>query len=136
MQKLEKSNLKKFYGTGRRKTSSARVWISKGTGIIKINKKTSSDFFSRPMLSNLIQQPFDVTKSNNQFDIFATVKGGGISSQTNAITHGIVKAILKYNDKYKPILKKHKLTTRDSRVVERKKYGQAGARKKFQYSKR
>jgi len=136
MQKLEKNNLKKFYGTGRRKTSSARVWISKGTGIVKINKQTAEKFFSRPILSSLIQVPFNVTKSNNQFDVIATVKGGGISSQTGAITHGIVKAILKYNDKYKPILKKYKLTTRDSRVVERKKYGQAGARKKFQYSKR
>jgi small subunit ribosomal protein S9 len=136
MHKTEKNNLKKFYGTGRRKTSSARVWISKGSGIFSINKKPINLFLSRDIMQEKIQLPFKVIKSVNQFDISATVKGGGISGQIGALVHGIVRAIVKYNDKYKPVLKKHKLTTRDSRVVERKKYGQAGARKKFQYSKR
>jgi len=136
MYKTEKNNLKKFYGTGRRKTSSARVWISKGTGLLSINKKPINQFLSREIMQQLIQRPFKITKSINQFDVTATVKGGGTSGQIGAIVHGIVRAIVKYNEKYKPVLKKYKLTTRDSRVVERKKYGQAGARKKFQYSKR
>lgn len=136
MDKTEKNNLKKFYGTGRRKTSSARVWISKGTGILLVNKKPISESFSQDIVEQTIQRPFKITKSVNQFDLNATVKGGGTSGQIGAIVHGTVRAILKYNEKYKPVLKKHKLTTRDSRVVERKKYGQAGARKKFQYSKR
>jgi len=136
MYRTEKNNLKKFYGTGRRKTSSARVWISKGTGMFLVNKKPLNKFLSRDILQEIIQRPFKVAKSINQFDVHATVKGGGISGQLGALVHGIVRAILKYNEKYKPVLKKHKLTTRDSRVVERKKYGQAGARKKFQYSKR
>jgi len=136
MQKTEKSNLKKFYGTGRRKSSSARVWISKGSGIFLINKKPMNMFIKRDTMKEIIQRPFKVTKCLNQFDINATVKGGGTIGQMGAIVHGIVRAIIKYNEKYKPVLKKYSLTTRDSRVVERKKYGQAGARKKFQYSKR
>ena len=136
MNKIEKPNFKKFYGTGRRKTSSARVWLLKGTGLIKINKKTLDSYFSRSALHNMLKKPLDIIQSSNQFDIIATVKGGGTSGQMGAIVYGITKAILKYNDKYRSVLKKYGLLTRDSRVVERKKYGQAGARKKFQYSKR
>ena len=136
MYKNEKNSFKKFYGTGRRKTSSARVWISKGTGVFLINKKPLNIFLSREIIKDRLNLPFKAIKLVNQFDVNATVKGGGRSGQVGAIVHGIVRAIVKYNDKYKPVFKKHKLNTRDSRVVERKKYGQAGARKKFQYSKR
>ena len=136
MNKTEKTNFKKFYGTGRRKTSSARVWLLKGTGLIKINKKPLNLYFSRLALHNMIKKPLDIIQSLHQFDIIATVKGGGSSGQMGAIIYGITRAILKYNEKYRPVFKKHGLLTRDSRIVERQKYGQAGARKKFQYSKR
>ncbi len=130
------TKFRKFYGTGRRKTSSARVWIFEGSGKIQINKKNIKEYLPRMTLEKNVTKPFDVIGSKIQFDVFSTVKGGGLSSQAGALTNGIVKAILCYNEKYKPILKRWKLTTRDSRIVERKKYGQAGARKKFQYSKR
>ena len=136
MNKIEKTHFKKFYSTGRRKTSSARVWILKGTGQIQVNKKSLNTYFSRITLHSMIKKPLNIIQSLYQFDIIATVKGGGISSQASAIIYGIARAILKYNEKYRSIFKKHGLITRDSRVVERKKYGQAGARKKFQYSKR
>lgn len=129
-------SLKKFYGTGRRKTSSSRVWICEGKGCIQINKKDCSTYFNRISLVNIIYKSLSVVGLENKFDVMATVRGGGLSGQAGAISLGIVRAVLKYNTKYKFLLKKEKLTTRDSRVVERKKYGQAGARKKFQYSKR
>jgi small subunit ribosomal protein S9 len=136
MYKKEINKFKKFYGTGRRKTSSARVWIFEGTGKIQINNKNINEYLPRMALEKAVTKPFNVIGSKIQFDVFSTVKGGGLSGQSGAITNGIVKAILSYNEKYKPILKKWNLTTRDSRIVERKKCGQAGARKKFQYSKR
>lgn len=128
--------LKKFYGTGRRKTSSSRIWICKGSGNIQVNRKDFNNYFHRLALTNAVQMPLKLVGLENKFDIIATVRGGGLSSQANAISLGIVRAILSYDAKYKFLFKKEKLTTRDSRVVERKKYGRAGARKKFQYSKR
>lgn len=129
-------NLKKYYGTGRRKTASARVWIKKGSGSIQINNKPVENYFPLESLIETIQKPLAMVNFDKEFDIVATSKGGGLSGQAGAISHGLVRAILSYDEKYKPLFKKEKLTTRDSRSVERKKCGQAGARKKFQYSKR
>jgi small subunit ribosomal protein S9 len=129
-------NLKKYYGTGRRKTASARVWIKKGSGLIQINNKAVENYFPLESLIETIQKPLAIVNFDKEFDIVATSKGGGLSGQAGAISHGLVRAILSYDEKYKPLFKKQKLTTRDSRSVERKKCGQAGARKKFQYSKR
>jgi len=129
-------NLKKYYGTGRRKTASARVWIKKGSGSIHINNKAVENYFPLESLVETIQKPLAMVNFDKEFDIVATSKGGGLSGQAGAISHGLVRAILSYDEKYKPLFKKEKLTTRDSRSVERKKCGQAGARKKFQYSKR
>jgi small subunit ribosomal protein S9 len=129
-------NLKKYYGTGRRKTASARVWIKKGSGSIQINNKAVENYFPLESLIETIQKPLAMVNFDKEFDIVATSKGGGLSGQAGAISHGLVRAILNYDEKYKPLFKKEKLTTRDSRSVERKKPGQAGARKKFQYSKR
>ena len=129
-------NLKKYYGTGRRKTASARVWIKKGSGSIQINNKPVENYFPLESLIETIQKPLAMVNFDKEFDMVATSKGGGLSGQAGAISHGLVRAILSYDEKYKPLFKKEKLTTRDSRSVERKKCGQAGARKKFQYSKR
>jgi len=129
-------NIQRFYGTGRRKTSSARVWLLEGNGRVTVNKKEMTDKDTHRMLLNDIIHIFGLLEIKNKFNVVATVKGGGVSGQAGAIINGLVKAILNCNVNYKPVLKKHNLTTRDSRIVERKKYGQAGARKKFQYSKR
>ena len=124
------------YATGRRKRSIARVWLKKGTGNIQINGKTLNDYFKKQNLQMAIFRPFSVVKRENEFDIRCSVKGGGLTGQAGAIILGIARAIVKFEPELKTSLKKNKLTTRDSRVVERKKYGHRIARRSFQFSKR
>ncbi|PJB40951.1 MAG: 30S ribosomal protein S9 [Deltaproteobacteria bacterium CG_4_9_14_3_um_filter_44_9] len=126
----------RFYATGKRKTSIARVWLKSGSGEFKINNKSLDEYFKREILKMIIQQPFDFTDTAGKYDVLANVHGGGISGQAGAIRHGITKALLEINGDLRPILKKAGFITRDSRVKERKKYGQKGARAKYQFSKR
>ncbi len=126
----------KYYATGRRKESVARVWLKPGSGKILVNGREVLDYFRRDTLEMLIKQPFQVTDTENQYDVIATAKGGGLSGQTGAIVHGISRALLTVNPEFRPSLKSNGFLTRDPRMKERKKYGQPGARKKFQYSKR
>lgn len=126
----------KFYGTGRRKNAVARVFLTEGTGTITVNKRTFADYFPREVLRMIIEQPFDAIAKRGQFDVQVNVSGGGVSSQAEAVRHGISRALVALDDGNKPALKKAGLLTRDSRKKERKKPGQPGARKKFQYSKR
>jgi len=125
-----------IYATGRRKKSIARVWLRKGSGIININGKKLIDYFKNQNLHIAVCRPFAVVKRENDFDVNCTVKGGGLSGQAGAIIHGIARALVQLEPDLKPALKKEKLTTRDSRAVERKKYGHRKARRSFQYSKR
>ena len=125
-----------FYGTGKRKTSIARVWLKAGEGKILINKKGADDYLGRETLKMIIQQPFEVTGTAGQFDVRVNVNGGGVSGQAGAIKHGISRALLQVSDEYRKPLKKAGYLTRDAREVERKKYGQRGARARFQFSKR
>ena len=124
------------YATGKRKNSIARVWIKKGKGEITINGKKLDKYFSRPVLQMIVNQPIDVIQSAESYEIKATVKGGGLSGQAGAIIHGIAQALIQFEPDLKPTIKKEKLTTRDSRSVERKKYGHRKARRSFQFSKR
>ena len=124
------------YSTGKRKNSIARVWLKKGEGKITINGKSINQYFSRPVLQMIVNQPLEVIKSENDYDIKATVKGGGLSGQAGALRNGISKALSLYDIGFRPILKKVGFITRDSRVVERKKYGLAKARRSYQFSKR
>ena len=124
------------YATGRRKKSVARVWLKKGSGNIHINGKTMVDYFKKQNLQMAIFRPFTIVKRENEFDVKCSVKGGGLSGQAGAIVHGIARAIVEFEPDLKPALKKVKLTTRDSRAVERKKYGHKKARRSFQFSKR
>ncbi len=124
------------YATGKRKDASARVWLKPGTGKITINKKTSDAYFGRPVLQMLIHQPIKAANRDGQYDIVATVTGGGLSGQAGAVRHGISKALTYYEPELRGTLKKDGFLTRDSRVVERKKYGRAKARRSFQFSKR
>ncbi len=126
----------KYYATGRRKEASARVWLTKGNGNLEVNGKKMEDYFGRADLRMIIQQPFEVTKSVNRFDITATVKGGGESGQAGALRHGIARALLSFDVSWKPLLRKAGLLTRDPRMRERKKYGRKGARRRFQFTKR
>ena len=128
--------LGRSYATGRRKNAVARVWVKPGKGEIQINGKTSVKYFARPVLRMLINQPFLVADRYQQFDVFATVVGGGLSGQAGALRHGISRALTYYEPGLRGILKKAGFLTRDSRVVERKKYGKAKARRSFQFSKR
>ena len=129
-------NKERAYATGKRKNSIARVWLKRGNGEITINGKTLDKYFSRPVLQMIVNQPIEVIQSAGSYEIKATVKGGGLSGQAGALKHGISKALSLYDNSLRPVLKKVGFLTRDSRVVERKKYGQPGARKKFQFSKR
>ena len=129
-------NKERAYATGKRKNSIARVWIKKGNGKISINGKKISDYFSRPVLQMIVNQPLEIIKSTEDYDIKATVKGGGLSGQAGALRHGISKALSIYNNELRPPLKKVGFLTRDSRVVERKKSGLAKARRSYQFSKR
>ncbi len=125
-----------YYGTGKRKTSIARVWLKEGDGKIHINRKEADGYLGRETLKMIIMQPFDVTGTVGQFDVNVTVKGGGVSGQAGAIKHGISRALLNVSGEYRKPLKKAGYLTRDAREVERKKYGQKGARARFQFSKR
>jgi small subunit ribosomal protein S9 len=124
------------YATGKRKNAVARVWIRPGAGKIEVNGRDSPIYFARPVLRMLINQPFVVADRMNQFDVWCTVKGGGLSGQAGAVRHGISKALTFYEPGLRPALKQGGFLTRDSRVVERKKYGKAKARRSFQFSKR
>ena len=126
----------RVYSTGKRKNSTARIWINKGTGKILINGKSANIYFARPVLRMIINQPFETINSENIFDAYITVKGGGLSGQAGAIRHGISKALSSYDVNFRPALKKIGFLTRDSRVVERKKFGLAKARRSYQFSKR
>ncbi len=126
----------RFYATGKRKTSVARTWLRTGDGKIEVNKRSFEDYFSRETHRMIILQPLELTNTAGQFDVYATVKGGGNSGQAGAVRHGISKALLAYNENFRDALKRAGFITRDPRVKERKKYGQRGARARFQYSKR
>jgi small subunit ribosomal protein S9 len=124
------------YATGKRKNAIARVWIMPGKGKITINGRDQEIYFARPVLRMMIAQPMELADRAGQFDVVATVEGSGLSGQAGAIRHGISKALTYYEPGLRPVLKPHGLLTRDSRVVERKKYGKAKARRSFQFSKR
>ena len=124
------------YATGRRKTSVAKVWVKKGTGAIYVNGISMEEYFKRPVHQLLVVRPLEISNVKSNYDIKCSVKGGGMSGQAGAIILGISKALVMFEDTLKKVLKKDKLTTRDSRVVERKKYGHRKARRSFQFSKR
>ncbi len=126
----------RFYATGKRKTAVARVWLVAGTGNITVNKKALDEYFDVDTARITIERPFVLTETLGRFDVMATVKGGGKCAQSEAIRHGIAKALVYVNEELRPVLKRAGLLTRDARVKERKKYGLAGARKRYQYSKR
>ena len=128
--------LVEYYGTGRRKTSTARVHIRQGSGQITVNKRPLEEYFGNDVLKMIIKQPLALTETNDKFDIVVTVDGGGPSGQAGAIRHGISRALQIYNTELRKRLKKAGLLTRDPRMKERKKYGQRGARARFQFSKR
>ena len=129
-------NKERTYATGKRKNSIARVWLKRGSGEIKINGKPLDKYFSRPVLQMIVNQPLDVVKDDNSYEIMASVKGGGLSGQAGAIRHGISKALSLYDQSNRAHLKKVGFLTRDTRVVERKKAGLAKARRSYQFSKR
>ena len=124
------------YATGRRKKSIAKVWVKKGSGNIHVNGKKMVDYFKKQNLQLAIFRPLTITKRENEYDVRCFVKGGGLTGQAGAIIHGLSRAIILYEPDLKPTLKKENLTTRDSRAVERKKYGRKKARRSFQFSKR
>ena len=126
----------RFYATGKRKSAIARGYMKPGSGNIVVNKRSYEEYFPRPSLKMIIRQPLEITGKNNQFDFYINVAGGGVAGQAGAVKHGISKALLAADADLRPILKKAGFLTRDARVVERKKYGQPGARKRFQFSKR
>ena len=133
---MEKSATVQYYGTGRRKDSVARVYLRPGEGNIVVNKRPLEEYFGRDTLKMILRQPLEITDSLQKFDIIVNVHGGGLSGQAGAIRHGISRALLLAMEDSRGALKKEGMLTRDSRKVERKKYGQPGARKKYQYSKR
>jgi small subunit ribosomal protein S9 len=134
VQKLDK--LGRAYATGKRKDAVARVWIKPGKGMITVNEKDFKSYFARPVLQMMLQQPLNLANRATQYDIRITVAGGGLSGQAGAVRHGISKALTYYEPDLRGILKKEGFLTRDSRTVERKKYGKVKARKSFQFSKR
>ena len=136
IQEIKLDNSNRAYATGKRKQSIARVWLKKGNGNFSINGKTIENYFSRPVLQMIINQPLEVIQSTEDYDIIATVKGGGLSGQAGALRHGISKALSLYDIGLRPTLKKIGFITRDPRVVERKKAGLAKARRSYQFSKR
>jgi small subunit ribosomal protein S9 len=125
-----------FYGTGRRKTSTARVYLRPGSGNIQINRKAFDVYFPNETLRMIIRQPLQLTETAGKFDILVNVAGGGPAGQAGAVRHGITRALMEFNGDLRPTLKQAGLVTRDPRIKERKKYGQKGARKRFQFSKR
>ena len=124
------------YATGRRKRSIAKVWIKKGTGLIHVNGKKMQEYFKRPVHQIIVLRPLELSNVASSYDVRASVKGGGLSGQAGAIIHGISRALVLHDENLKTTLKKEKLTTRNSKVVERKKYGRKKARRSFQFSKR
>ncbi|HXW29226.1 MAG TPA: 30S ribosomal protein S9 [Xanthobacteraceae bacterium] len=134
VQKLDKQG--RAYATGKRKNAVARVWIKPGGGKVIVNAKPVETFFARPVLRMLIQQPLVAANRQGQYDVVCTVSGGGLSGQAGAVRHGISKALTHYEPDLRPVLKRNGFLTRDPRVVERKKYGRAKARRSFQFSKR
>jgi small subunit ribosomal protein S9 len=134
VQKLDKQG--RAYATGKRKNAVARVWIKPGSGKIVVNTKPVEQFFARPVLRMMIQQPLVTANRNGQYDVICTVSGGGLSGQAGAVRHGLAKALTYFEPDLRSPLKKGGFLTRDSRVVERKKYGRAKARRSFQFSKR
>ncbi|MBK9082721.1 MAG: 30S ribosomal protein S9 [Rhizobiales bacterium] len=134
VQKLDKQG--RAYATGKRKDAVARVWIKPGSGKITVNDRTVEVYFARPVLRMLLSQPLVVAKRVGQYDVIVTVDGGGLSGQAGAVRHGLAKALTNFEPELRPALKKEGFLTRDSRVVERKKYGRAKARRSFQFSKR
>ena len=131
-----RDELGRSYATGKRKDAVARVWIKPGSGKVTVNGKAMNDYFARPVLQMVIGQAFSVAGVSGEFDVMATVKGGGLSGQAGAVKHGISKALSLYEPSLRPALKAAGFLTRDSRVVERKKYGKRKARRSFQFSKR
>jgi small subunit ribosomal protein S9 len=125
-----------YYGTGRRKTSTARVYLRPGAGDIRVNRKTFEEYFPNQALRMVIRQPLTLTDTASKFDIVVNVAGGGPAGQAGAVRHGITRALMEFNADLRPALKDAGLVTRDPRAKERKKYGQKGARKRFQFSKR
>lgn len=125
-----------YYGTGRRKTSTARVYLRPGSGEIKVNKRSFEDYFPNETLRMIIRQPLSLTDTVQKFDILVNVDGGGTAGQAGAVRHGITRALMEFNSDLRATLKKAGLVTRDPRKKERKKYGQKGARARFQFSKR
>lgn len=131
-----RDDLGRSYATGKRKDAVARVWIRPGSGKVTVNGKELNTYFARPVLQMVLRQPFEVAGVTGEFDVNATVKGGGLSGQAGAVKHGISKALQLYEPSLRPALKAAGFLTRDSRVVERKKYGKRKARRSFQFSKR
>ncbi|MEX3315562.1 30S ribosomal protein S9 [Sulfitobacter sp. PS-8MA] len=131
-----RDELGRAYATGKRKDAVARVWIKPGSGKVVVNGKPQNEYFARPVQQLILAQPFGITNTEGQFDVIATVKGGGLSGQAGAVKHGISKALQLYDPSLRGALKAAGFLTRDSRVVERKKYGKAKARRSFQFSKR
>ena len=128
--------IQRYYATGKRKSAIARVYMKSGSGRIKVNKRNYEEYFTRPSLKMIISQPLEITGKKDQFDFYVNVSGGGVAGQAGAVKHGISKVLLECDPELRPILKKAGFLTRDARVKERKKYGQPGARKRFQFSKR
>ena len=127
---------KRFYATGKRKTAIARVYMKEGNGAILVNKRNFDDYFTRESLKMLIRQPLEIAGKKDRFDFMINVDGGGMAGQAGAVKHGISRALVAYDVELRSVLKKAGFLTRDSRIKERKKYGQPGARKRFQFSKR
>ena len=134
IQKLD--SLGRAYSTGKRKNAVARVWVKRGTGKITVNGKDVAAYFARPVLQMMVAQPLTVSGRETEFDVICTVEGSGLSGQAGAIRHGLSHALTHFEPALRPVLKPHGFLTRDSRVVERKKYGRAKARRSFQFSKR
>ncbi len=134
VQKIDK--LGRAYATGKRKNAVARVWLKPGSGKVTINGRSFERYFARPVLRMILQQPYAITKRVDQYDLVATVAGGGLSGQAGAVRHGLAKALAHYEPTLRSLLKREGFLTRDSRVVERKKYGKRKARRSFQFSKR
>lgn len=130
------SQVTQYYGTGSRKNSIARVYLRPGTGTVVVNRRTVDDYFPNPVLKMILRQALTLSEMGDKFDVHAFVRGGGIAGQAGAIRHGIARALCVFNLELRPALKKEGLLTRDARKKERKKYGQRGARARFQFSKR
>jgi small subunit ribosomal protein S9 len=125
-----------FYATGRRKEATARVWLKAGTGVVTVNGRDINNYFGRETSKMVLFQPLEMLEHKGKIDLTVNVKGGGLSGQAGAIRHGISRALCSFNPEFRPVLKKAGFLTRDARAVERKKYGQPGARRRFQFSKR